>query len=52
MAPNCNIVGVVYIRILEILPSFWFGPQVFVACANKNVAILFEFQTDNRMMYL
>ena len=28
-------------RVLEIRPSFWLGPQVFVAYANKNVVILF-----------
>ena len=39
-------------HILEIQPSFWFGPQVFVAYANKNVVILFEFQTDNHKIYL
>ena len=38
-----------YTRVLEIRPSFWFGPQVFVAYANKNVVIIFEFQTDNRV---
>ena len=32
-----------YTRVLEIRPSFWFDPQVSVAHANKNVAILFEF---------
>ena len=41
-----------YTRVLEIRPPFWFGPQVFVAYANKNVVIKLEFQTDNRMIYL
>ena len=42
----------IYIRVLKIGPSFWFGPQVFVAYANINVVILFEFQTDNHMINL
>ena len=42
----------IYTRVLKIRPSFWFGPQVFVAYANKNVAILFEFQTDTPIICL
>ena len=40
-----------YTRVLKIRPSFWFGPQVFVAYANKNAVLFFEFQTDNRKIY-
>ena len=29
-------------------PSFWFGPHVFTAYANKNPVSLFEFQADKR----
>ena len=31
---------------LVVRPSFWFGPHVFAAYANKNPVTLFEFQAD------
>ena len=40
-----NII-LIYTRALVVRPSFWFGPHVFTAYANKNPVSLFEFQAD------
>ena len=37
-----------YTRALVVRPSFWFGPHVFTAYANKNLISLFKFQADKR----
>ena len=37
-----------YTRALVVRPSFWFGPHVFTAYANKNPLSLSKFQADKR----